>query len=398
MSAELQEKLLVDELRWYEDYAEGGDNDQEVSEYDISSTPNDFNVLTIYSFIESKRVIIPGFQRNYVWDRARASRLIESLIMGLPVPQIFLYEESKNRFLVIDGQQRLMSIYFFFKKRFPRLEKRAELRKVFDRHGVIPEGYLNNDDYFEPFTLLLRPSVPDIPNPLRGRDYDNLGDYLSQFELRPLRNVVVKQNEPRDDDSSVYEIFNRLNTGGVNLSPQEIRTSLFHSAFYDMLYRINASDEWRRLLGRDDQDLHMKDVEILLRGFAVLMEGDHYSPSMIRFLNRFSKKARGFDAEILSYLETLFASFLSACSDLPTGVFNRRGKFSIALFEATFYGVCRPLFDHKQKVVGYVDPDSITSLEEDEEFAQAARYSTTKTESLKRRLERALATIRTLEE
>ncbi|RRR71420.1 MAG: DUF262 domain-containing protein [Candidatus Viridilinea halotolerans] len=109
-----------------------------IGEYDITSSPNDFNVLTLFNFIESGAIKIPGFQRNYVWDIKRASRLIESLLIGLPVPQIFLYEEKRNKFLVIDGQQRLMSIYYFIKERFPKKEKRTDLRKIFDEHGKIP--------------------------------------------------------------------------------------------------------------------------------------------------------------------------------------------------------------------------------------------------------------------
>src|SRR4030095_4554142 len=122
---------------WFEDYSEDEESDLEIDEYDLTSTPNDFNVATIFNFIESGSVKIPGFQRNYVWDIGRASKLIESLMLGLPVPQLFLYEESRNTFLVIDGQQRLMSIYYFMKQRFPRTEKRVELRSVFDKHGKI---------------------------------------------------------------------------------------------------------------------------------------------------------------------------------------------------------------------------------------------------------------------
>src|SRR5438067_7490019 len=112
--------------------AEDEQDDYSLREYDITASPNDFNILTLFSFIESGAVKIPGFQRNYVWDIKRASKLIESLILGLPVPQIFLYEEARNKFLVIDGQQRLMSIYYFIRQRFPRREKRAELRRFFD--------------------------------------------------------------------------------------------------------------------------------------------------------------------------------------------------------------------------------------------------------------------------
>ena len=114
---------------WFEDYADSAD-DLQVDEYDISASPNDFNVLKINSFLESGAVRIPGFQRNYVWDLGRASKLIESLILGLPVPQVFLYETEKNRFLVVDGQQRLMSIYYFIKQHFTRKDKRTELRQI----------------------------------------------------------------------------------------------------------------------------------------------------------------------------------------------------------------------------------------------------------------------------
>ena len=116
--------------KWYE--IEDDDSNElnyEVKLYDITSSPNDFNVKTYFDFIEAGMVIIPTFQRNYVWDIKRASKLIESLIIGLPIPQIFLFGEGNNKYLVIDGQQRLLSIYYFIKGRFPRTDKRAEIRK-----------------------------------------------------------------------------------------------------------------------------------------------------------------------------------------------------------------------------------------------------------------------------
>src|SRR3972149_3218475 len=128
---------------WYDEGTPSEDADDfPITEYDLTATPNDFNIITIFNFIESGALKIPGFQRNYVWDIKRASKLIESLIIGLPVPQIFLYEEDKNRFLVIDGQQRLMSIYYFIKQRFPRKDKRPELRRIFEEHGKIPDDVL----------------------------------------------------------------------------------------------------------------------------------------------------------------------------------------------------------------------------------------------------------------
>ena len=127
------------------------DDSYPIDQYDLVSTPNDFNTRTLVDFIDSGVVIILGFQRNFVWDIRRASRLIESIIVGLPVPQIFLYEQGRNEFLVIDGQQRLMSIYYFVKGRFPRREKRVDIRLMSEGQSTIGEDILANDKYFTDF-------------------------------------------------------------------------------------------------------------------------------------------------------------------------------------------------------------------------------------------------------
>ena len=380
-----------DEYVWFEDYAEGADEEQ-IDEYDITASPNDFNVTTIFNFLESGAVSIPGFQRNYVWDLGRASKLIESLILGLPVPQVFLYEVERNKFLVIDGQQRLMSIYYFMKQRFPKKEKRSELRSMFDVLGKIPEAVLHNDEYFENFRLKLGESLPNHPNRFKGLAYATLGNYKTQFELRTIRNVIIKQNSPHDDDSSMYEVFNRLNTGGVNLKPQEIRTSMYHSRFYEMLYRANSLPGWRRLLVNREPDLHMKDVEILLRGFAMLIEGDNYAPSMLKFLNQFSRRCRGQSDDQNQYLQELLESFLAACDRIPDNAFlnKNNGRFNVALFEAVFAAVCRTALQSRQLVAQEAVPrERVAELETDPAFLSATVEGTTQTRNVKARLQRA---------
>lgn len=383
---------------WFDDYADGED-DLNIEEYDITTSPNDFNVMTLCSFIDSGSVRIPGFQRNFVWDMTRASRLIESLILGLPVPQLFLYEQERNRFLVIDGQQRLMSIYYFIKQRFPRKEKRVEIRQIFDQEGIVPDRILHDDGYFSTFNLRLPGHVPEHENRFKGLNYSTLGEYRSQLDLRPIRNIVVKQNSPSDDDSSMFEVFNRLNSGGVNIRAQEIRTSMYHSDFYTMLYRINAEKEqWRRLLNSPTPDLNMKDIEILLRGFAMLVDGANYRPSMVRFLNHFSRKCKTNDTEKNEYLERLFDSFLEACSNLPKAAFvNKRNKrFNIALYEATFAGALKNAFAEKRAVNGVLDAAKIRALETDKDFSAAALEGTTRTSNVEQRLSRAEAIVGSL--
>lgn len=375
---------------WFDDYAEGSDELQ-IEEYDITAAPNDFNILTIFSFIEAGAVSIPGFQRNYVWDVGRASKLIESLILGLPVPQVFLYEQDRNSFLVIDGQQRLMSIYYFIKQRFPLKERRTELRMIFDQHGKIPDEVLHDDSYFENFGLKLPERDPAKPNKFKGLNYSTLGTYKKQFELRTIRNVIIKQNMPKDDDSSVYEVFNRLNTGGVNLTPQEIRMSMYHSQFYDMLYRTNAENSWRRFLPNPDPDLHLKDLEVLLRAFALLIDYKNYAPSMVRFLNQFSRKVRKHNTEQNEYLHSLLNSFLKTAENLPKNAFlnKKNGRFNVALFEAVFAGCCEKAFSERRVVTGQLDGAAIQKLETDPQFLEAMKEGTTQTKNVLTRLGRA---------
>ena len=356
---------------WFDDYARE-ERDIEILEYDITSTPNDFNVTTLYNFIESGAVVIPGFQRHFVWDMKRSSKLIESLILGLPVPQLFLYEESRNKFLVIDGQQRLMSIYYFIKQRYPRKEKRAELRMIFDQHSKIPDDILHNDEYFIKFGLQLPERLPGQPNPFSRKSYSTLGDAKLQLDLRPIRNVIVKQNSPTNDGSSVFEIFSRLNSGGVNLTPQEIRLSLYHSDFYETLIRLNIEEGWRKILGIPIPDLHLKDVEIILRAFAMLIDYEKYAPSMIKFLNQFSKKCQTHDAEQSKYLAALFRSFLRATTRLPRQTFLSRGRFSIALIEAVFTAASHQAFAERRTLVGDLKEEEIRLLSANSEFQDAA--------------------------
>ena len=374
---------------WVEDHAEDEDGLQ-VEEYEITVSPNDFNVMTLHNFIESGSVSIPGFQRNFVWDLKRASKLIESLILGLPIPQLFLYEQERNKFLVIDGQQRLMSIYYFIKKRFPQTKSRAKLRSIFEDKGHIPEEVLHDDSYFQNFNLGLSEGLPNYANKFNGLNYETLGDYKTQFDLRPIRNIVVKQNSP-SDDSSIYEIFNRLNSGGVNLMPQELRTSMYHSEFYNLLYRLNNMKKWRTFLGNPEPDLHMKDIEILLRGFALLVDNQNYAPSMAKFLNQFSKKCKTQSSERNEYLRKLFESFLEACSNLPENAFKtkKNNRFNVALYEAVFTATCEQAFDRKGIVTGALDTDQMHTLQTDKEFNEASLVGTTLAPNVRKRLNRA---------
>ncbi len=372
------------------DDSDSEDDSYRIDDYDLVSTPNDFNTKTIVDFIDSGVVKIPGFQRNYVWDIKRASRLIESIIVGLPVPQIFLYEYGRNDHWVIDGQQRLMSIYYFVKGRFPKQDKRAELRAKSESLGNISPEILGDDEVFNEFALRLPGDLPEQPNKFNGHSYSTMGEEnRSRFDLRTIRNIVIRQVKPEGDDA-MYEIFNRLNSGGVNLTPQEIRRCMFDSKFYEMLYRTNTDQKWRDLVGARIPDIHMKDVEILLRGFAMLIQGDSYRPSMGKFLNNFSKHAKSFDEDELYRLQLLLDSFLDSCANLPLDAFHSaQGRFSPMIFESVFVGACGEPYHEGRNIKGKIALDSLNSLKEDSEFRSATQSRTTALGNVEKRLSRA---------
>ena len=383
---ELEESLYEPDI---ED-SDSSDDSYPVDKYDLVSSPNDFNTKTLVDFIDSGVVMIPGFQRNFVWDIKRSSRLIESIIVGLPVPQIFLYEQGHNQYLVIDGQQRLMSIYYFVKGRFPRKEKLASLRLISEGKSAMPEELLNNARNFSDFRLNLPESTPGQPNRFHARSHSNLDDeHRTSFDLRTIRHIIVRQVGPPGDDA-MYEIFNRLNSGGVILTPQEIRRCTFDSDFYAMLYKTNAQEKWRKLVGTEIPDIHMRDVEILLRGFAMLINEKSYRPSMVKFLNKFSQEAKRFDQRRIEQLQSLLHYFLASCENLPLNAFHSvQGRFSPMIFESVFVAACRKRYDTGHIVNGNIDPNSLEGLKDDQAFRNATLSQTTSLRNVKTRLARA---------
>ena len=378
--------VLEEEQTWYEEDISDDDSEYLLKEYEIISSPNDFNIKTIFDFISSGVVIIPGFQRHYVWDINRASRLIESIIIGLPIPQIFLYEQERNKFLVIDGQQRLMSIYFFMTKRFPKQDKRVELRQIFNERGKIPENIFYDDTYFTSFDLKL----PDKENALNGLNYATLEEHKIAFELRTIRNVILKQTNPDNENTSIYEIYNRLNSGGINLKPQEIRASLYESDFYKMLYRVNLLPKWREILGLSEPDINMRDIEFILRGFALLLEDNKYKPSMARFLDSFSKNCRNLSEENILYLEKLFVSFLESCSELDKKAFwGKTGKFNISIFESVFRTMGLPVYKSRSLISRKINGSQLEALKTDTDFIGATLKKTTSKSNVQIRLNKA---------
>ena len=366
--------------------------EEDILEYDITSAPRDWNPSNIVELIDSNIIEMPLFQRKYVWDIKRASRFIESLILGLPVPELFVYidDDEESTYKIIDGQQRILSIYFFVKGRFPKNNRTRNLIKQKIQEGKSFESLLDDNQLFKDFNLDL-----DETSRYYKKKFDDLEEMKLKFRLRRyVRAIMIRQNKPDDNKDSMYEIFNRLNTGGVKLTPQEIRASLYYCPFYDMMLRINCNDKWRKIIGSENLEIHSRDVELILRAFALLEKWNAYSPKMLTFLNDYSQDSKKFNNDKIEYCERLFDSFLTSCSLLEEKAFYKtNGKFAISIFEAVFVAVCSEAYQNNCLVEGTINSADFVTLKNNKQFEALTQSSSTSRNNVLRRIEIAKSII-----
>ena len=344
-----------------------------VKEFKATVSPNDFNFTTICDLISNNKIVIPSFQRNFVWDKKQSSKLIESFILGFPVPQIYLYRQPDGKFSVIDGQQRLLSMYFFKQGWFPRNKRRHRLAQLAKGKSLAEECFDSSN--YDPFRLLSEKAYAD----LSGSEKDLL-DY------RAIRTMVIETNpslDKNDSTSQVYEVYNRLNTGGTNLKPQEIRTSLFHGLFYDGLEELNNEPVWRKIVGPHSKFKHMEDVEYLLRIIAIAEGWEFYRAPMNKFLNTFSLYAlKPVQQEKIKGWVDNFSRFLRSLGN-PEGLFvNENKKFSLVLLESIYYH-----FAHGEPKT--ISKKLVHSLRDNNEFKVSMHENTTAKSSIQKRLDLA---------
>lgn len=254
-------KNIKDDIDLDEELHVEGDLHVEVDRFDEAVIwGTDWTTETIARQLEKGAIdLAPNFQRRDAWTNQEKSKLIESLMLGLPVPPIILAEnkQKKNTYIVIDGKQRLLSIRRFFVK---------------------GEG--------EEFKQL-RLSGLDILGHLNGKTYTDLNkedsSYISNLENQPIRTVVIK-NWP--DDAFLYTVFLRLNTGSKKLSPQELRQALIPGPFLDYLDDATAnSDAIKKMLGNSEPDSRMKDIELALRYYGFTHNLSNYDGNLKKFLD-----------------------------------------------------------------------------------------------------------------
>lgn len=337
-------------------------------EYNITSYGADFDVEGLVRRLIRGSIFVPDFQRGFVWSLTQASQFIESLLLGLPVPGIFLAQEPENeRLMVIDGQQRLMTLSFFYSGEFRKNERDGQRVRPFALHGV-------NLQYE-------RKKYVD----LRERDQNRLDNSI-------LHATIVKQNSPDDGMSSLFHIFHRLNTGGEKLVPQEIRRALYRGALMDSITELNSNSDWRAIYGRENP--RQKDQELILRFWAMHTQADSYTRPMLGFINKFAESYRNPSIEFLYEGRTLFAAIVKAFNEaLGNSSFRTEGsrQLNAAVFDSMAVGLA-----HRVRRDRGIVPDSSVvaavhqKLVRDQEYLESVAGGTAQNTSVEMRIGKAI--------
>lgn len=332
-------------------------------QYDITSYGADYDVEGFVNRLKRKDIIIPPFQRSYVWTQKEASRFIESLLIGLPIPGVFFARESgTNKLLVIDGQQRLKTLQFFYDGFFNPQEGEKRNR-VFELIGVQHE--------FEGLTY----------SSLREKDRIKLNDSL-------IHAIIIKQDSPKDGDTSMYYIFDRLNSSGKRLTPQEIRTAVSHGTFIDLIKQLNEHNSWRQIFGK--KNIRLKDQELILRFLAFYYEGDTYKRPVNEFLNQFSQKHRNPEQEFLDKSRLVFTTTVDLVwQSIGRKAFRPVSAINAAVFDSVMVGLAKriainPIIYNKAIALAY------NELLNDSRYTELISQSTSDESNVEERIKKAI--------
>jgi len=317
-------------------------------EYRILTYPADFTIEVLYNKIKSDDIEIPKFQRKFVWNQAKASKLIESFLLGLPVPPVFLYSESSTKkLLVIDGQQRLKSIYYFI-------------------HGYFGEEKKGKKNIF------FLKNLNEKSKWCNGRFENFSEEEKRDFANKVLRAFIVEQIDPKDN-TSVYHIFERLNTGGTLLNNQEIRNCLYHGELNDLLIRLNEIKEWRFIVGKPTPDNRRRDVELILRFLSLYKNFSNYEKPLKEFMNNFMGNNRNPKKEDLAEIKRIFTT---TCQKIITSLgerpFHIRAGLNTAVFDSIFVNFARYI----EKIPNDIK-ERFQRLIEDQDYYKYTRDATT---------------------
>lgn len=317
----------------------------------------------------------PELQRKYVWKKKDASRFIESLLLGLPVPSIFLANiELSGKRLIIDGYQRIRTLYDFIEEGI--------------WHGDNTEFKLVNSEI--------------INERWRGKSFND----LSETDKRRLRNytihaIVFEQKHP-SDDSGLFQVFERINTSGTSLNNQEIRNCVYQGQLNTLLFRVNKNEFWRELYGDAEEDSRMMDLELILRFFTLnsvdVYNSDKKKISLKQAMNKFMQSNMNATGESIADMENEFCTTIhfifthlgeEAFFNLQNDLSKIRRRLYPTVYDSIMIATSIAL-----KQGGHIQTENLKekriALLKDADYRESITQGTMKTENIRTRISLAL--------
>jgi hypothetical protein len=316
-------------------------------------------------------ILQPDFQRQFIWDNKKASKLIESALLDIPLPVVYLSEEKDGKVYVIDGQQRLTAFFSFIDGKFPDgRDFRLTGLKVFDEL---------NTKFFREISEALQDKI----------------------RFCNIRTVTFRKESKTN---LKFEIFERLNTGAVSLNDQELRNCIYRGPYNNLLKELAQDRDFVYLLGLKKPEKRMKDIELVLR-FAAFYHSTYlnYKPPMSSFLSKDMEKNQFISGSEVAELKTAFKNSVSIVKSLlSTHAFKRfykgdsknpNGYWESQRFNASLYDISMYSFAKQDKNKVYQNLDSIREgliflMTNDQEFIDSIELSTSSTQAIVKRFDK----------
>ncbi|GFO97652.1 hypothetical protein ig2599ANME_1857, partial [groundwater metagenome] len=348
------------------------DNDTIPKERKTYTDKSDPEVESLYGKYKRGRLILqPEFQRRFVWDTGKSSRLMESALLDIPLPVIYLSEEKDGRETVIDGQQRLTAFFSFM-------------------DGKFPDGKDFKLTSLKVYTDLKKKAFKDLSEELQDK-----------IKYCTIRTITFKKESDLD---LKFEIFERLNTGAVSLNFQELRNCMYRGPYNSLLKELAQDQDFMYLLGLKSPEDRMKDVEFVLR-FAAFYHSTYlnYKPPIKRFLNEDMEKYTSIKEKEITELRTAFKNTVSIIRTLlDTHAFkrfykgsekNKNGFWEPKKFNASLYDILMYSFAREDKNKVYQNLDSIREaliylMTNDQEFIDSIELSTSTIQAVQKRFDK----------
>jgi Protein of unknown function DUF262 len=314
------------------------------AERKVITQPIDLSVQTLTEQWNNNVLLLPTIQREYVWDNAKASRLIESLILNIPIPVLYFAETEEAKYQIFDGHQRVRSIVDYLGGIFP-LTGLAVLREY------------------------------------RGKRFSQLPEREQRFlKMRTLRTILISIDS---HPNMKFEIYERLNTGSISLNAQELRNSIYRGPFNNLLHELAKLDAFRALVGTKTPRKRMVDEEAILRFFAMRSGLGNYRTPLKKFLNEYMSSVRNADPAQIAQQRAIFQQTCSRAQTLlGPSAFRMLGPNGAPSETA----VNRALLEAQLLACSWVDPSSdpnpnnvrmeIAGLFQNEQFTDAVQRAT----------------------